>query len=263
MAVSLRAVLRSGLLAAAVSMLVSGCGGAAQRSATTPAGSLIVFLGPGLQSAMGVEVSAFESAYPGTNVTLNFGEGHLMLGRLLSGAPCDVLALAGDGEAQAQKDGLLAAPPRVLARDTLEIVVASGNPKGIHGLADLARPDLRVALVSPSTPLGAATAQVLHRAGVQVPDATVVDEEGPAFSAVVLGEADATIVHPTDVIGASLADAAKVAGITIPPADNETVAYSIAVTKHSPNPVAAAAFVAEMLSPQGQARLRRQGYLPP
>lgn len=255
-AVSLRACFGCVLIPALLAV-ATACGSGAPQSSTGPTGSVVVFLGPGLQAGMRDEVSVFEQAYPGANVTLNAAEGHLMLGRLTSGAPCDVLALAADGLAEAERQSLVASPPRPFARDTLEIVVAHGNPNGIHGVSDLARPGLRVALVSAATPIGAAIKRVLDRAAVKIPNPTMLDEESAAFSAVLLGQADAAIVHPTDIINAAPADAAKITG-----ADNETITYSISVTKRPPNPQAARAFVAQILSPPGQQRLRRLGYLP-
>jgi molybdate transport system substrate-binding protein len=54
--------------------------------------------------------------------------------------------------AQAEKDGLLAAKPLPIGRVVPLIAVRKGNPKNIVSLADLARPDLRVAY--PTTCIG-------------------------------------------------------------------------------------------------------------
>ena len=54
----------------------------------------------------------------------------------------------------------------------------------------------------------------------------------------------------------------KIEGVAIPPAQNVTTSYPIAVIKACGNKAVAQAFVALVLSIRGQAALRRHGFLP-
>ena len=56
--------------------------------------------------------------------------------------------------------------PAMFARNQLVIAVPKGNPKGIAGLADLTKPDLKLALCAVQVPCGAAAKTALAAAGV-------------------------------------------------------------------------------------------------
>ena len=73
---------------------------------------------------------------------------------------------------------------------------------------------------------------------------------------VALGQADAGFVYITD------ADAAqgKVAVIRLPAQAKPGAKDFIAVVKSAPHPAAARAFVASIMSPAGQAKLRAAGF---
>jgi molybdate transport system substrate-binding protein len=102
--------------------------------------------------------------------------------------------------------------PATLSHDSLEILVAAGNPRGIHDLADLARGDLLVVLGDPAVPIGKDAAQALDRAGVIVEPLSLEPDAASAVAKVVSGEADAAIVYASDVAAAG----AKVEGVAIP-----------------------------------------------
>ena len=70
------------------------------------------------------------------------------------------------------------------------------------------------------------------------------------------GEVDAGLVYRTDVLAAG----EKVKGIAFPEADKAVNDYPIAVTTDAENTRAAAAFVAYVLSPEGQAVFAAAGF---
>jgi molybdate transport system substrate-binding protein len=74
-----------------------------------------------------------------------------------------------------------------------------------------------------------------------------------------LGEVDAGVVYVTDVKAAG----DKVKGIEIASDVNASTSYPIAALTRAPNPDAAAAFVAYVLSPDGQTVLRAGGFAAP
>jgi molybdate transport system substrate-binding protein len=85
------------------------------------------------------------------------------------------------------------------------------------------------------------------------------DNVKAVLAKVQLGEADAGIVYQSDVTGAA---AAAVQVLAIPAAFNVEARYPIAIIKGAPNAALAQAFIALVLSPDGQAALKRHGFEP-
>ena len=80
-----------------------------------------------------------------------------------------------------------------------------------------------------------------------------------AAKAIELGEGDAAIVYVTDARTAG----AKVMTVTVPIAANVPATYGAVAVKASTHAAAAAAFIAWLVGPDGQAVLARYGFLPP
>ena len=154
-----------------------------------------------------------------------------------------------------QGAGLLAGLPRVFAHNRLEIAVERGNPKRIHSLADLAQPGLVIVLADPSVPAGKYAQQALAKAGVNVKPASLELEVTAVLTKVALGEADAGIVYVSDIVTSGNVD-----GLAIPDAQNVIADYPIARLNATPNKSGAEAFIAYVLSSQGQAILVRAGF---
>ena len=108
-------------------------------------------------------------AHDGLAWIYNFAGSPTLVTQIENGAQADVLASADTTNMdRLEKDGLLAETPRVFAHNKLEIVVAAGNPKGIHSLADLTRSDIIYISAAPTVPAGKYASQILARAGVTV-----------------------------------------------------------------------------------------------
>jgi molybdate transport system substrate-binding protein len=173
--------------------------------------------------------------------------------QLKQGAQADVFASADRAHMKTVQDaGLTVGTPQVFAHNRLEIAVAKGNPKGIHALADLARPGLVVVLADPSVPAGKYAQQALTRAGVTVKPASLELQVTAVLSKVALGEADAGIVYVSDVVTSGQVD-----GIAIPAGQNVIADYFIASLSHRP---VADQFIAYVLSSRGQAALAGTGF---
>jgi molybdate transport system substrate-binding protein len=151
--------------------------------------------------------------------------------------------------------GLIQGTPRIFAHNRLEIAVAKGNPKGIHGLADLARNGLVVVLADPSVPAGKYAQQALGKAGITVRPASLEVQVTAVLTKVAIGEADAGIVYVSDVKTNSSVD-----GVAIPDPYNVVADYPIAILKHANNSSVARTFVDEVLSPAGQSSLAANGF---
>ena len=189
----------------------------------------------------------------------NFAGSPTLVTQIENGAQADVFASADTANMdRLEKDGLLAEPPRVFAHNKLEIVVAAGNPKGIHSLGDLTRSDIIYISAAPTVPAGKYASQILARAGVTVTPKSLETDVKSVVGKIELGEADAGIVYVTDVAAAGV----KVQGVLIPDSENVVATYPAAVLKSARNRASAEGFIGDLLSAQGQAVLHRYGFLP-
>lgn len=247
-----------------VSLAAAAACGTAAAPTTSPSpgdvgGSVTVFAATSLAAAFKAEGAAFEAAHPRTTVSFNFAGSSDLATQIDQGAPADVFASADQPNLEkVAKAGNVAGSPRDFATNRLEIIVPPGDPRGVHALADLARPGLVVVLCAPVVPCGSYAAQALAKAGVHVTPASQEQNVGGVVSKVESGDADAGIVYTTDVRAAD----GKAMGITIPAADNVAAVYPIATLKGSANPAGGRAFIEFVLSAQGQSILARYGFGP-
>ncbi len=135
---------------------------------------------------------------------------------------------------------------------------------------DAAKPNLKLVLTHKDVPVGNYARQALEKMshdpafGYDFARRVLANlaSEGTnvkqVASKVQLGEADAGIVYATDVAPA-IRSAVQV--IEIPLEFNVMAKYPIAMGKGTRNEGGAAAFIAYVLSPAGQAILERQGFL--
>jgi molybdate transport system substrate-binding protein len=219
----------------------------------------MIFAAASLTAAFQNAAAAFSRQAPQYSTRLNFAGSPTLVAQIQQGAPADVFASADRSNMDRARQLGLVDEPRVFASNRLEIVVGRGNPKGVHGLQDLARGDLVVVLAAPAVPAGSYARQILGRAGVSVSPKSEETDVKAVVTKVALGEADAGIVYATDV----RAGGSQVEGIPIPDADNLTARYPIATVKGARNAAGARAFVAFIISGAGQRYLRDQGFGPP
>jgi molybdate transport system substrate-binding protein len=247
------------LVVAAV--LLAACGGSGDSGSTSPTplgGTVNVFAAASLTDAFNALGASFRGANSGVTVKFNFAGTPTLVTQIEQGAPADVFASADTTNMdKLSGDGFTAGTSRVFARNKLEIVVAPGNPRGITGLADLAKPGVIYITEAPTVPAGKYALQALKMAGVTVTPKSLETDVKSVVSKIELGEADAGIVYTTDVTAAG----SKVAGVPIPDADNVIATYPIVTVKGSTNVRAANAFIAFVLSATGQAKLQSFGFL--
>ena len=186
--------------------------------------------------------------------TFSYAGTQTLTTQITQGAPADVFASA-DTAHMATVASLLEEPAKIFAHNRLEIAVAKGNAKAIHSLADLARSGLVVVLADPSVPAGKYAQQALAKAKVTVHPASLEQQVTGVLSKVALGEADAGIVYVSDVVTSG-----KVDGIPIPDDQNVIAEYPVGILKTEQNSAGAKAFVALLLSANGQAILKAAGF---
>lgn len=249
----------------AVVVLTAACGGddappssVSQAPAGRLSGPLTVLAAASLTEAFTELGEAFQTEHPEVKVNFSFGASSTLAQQANEGAPADLLATADEANMQKVVDAGTAAGPKVFARNRLAILVGKGNPKAVAGLADLARPDVVLVLCAPEVPCGRFGAQALATAGVTAGPKSLEENVKGVVSKVTLGEADAAIVYVTDARFA----AAQADSVEIPEAGNVVATYPIAALEQSGNALAASAFMAFVLSAEGQATLAKYGFLP-
>ncbi len=242
-------------------ILLAACGsssGNASTSATPLSGTVSVFAAASLTAAFNALGTDFHGANAGVTMKFNFAGTPTLVTQIEQGAPADVFASADTTNMDKLKgDGFTTGTPQVFAHNKLEIVVAPGNPKGITGLADLAKMGVIYITEAPTVPAGKYALQALKAAGVTVTPKSLETDVKSVISKIELGEADAGIVYTTDVTAAG----SKVAGVAIPDSYNVVASYPIAALKATTNAAAANAFIAYVLSAAGQAKLQSFGFL--
>ncbi|WP_018219466.1 molybdate ABC transporter substrate-binding protein [Salinispora pacifica] len=252
---------RTSVLAAAVTLILAGCGtpgGEAADGGVT--GTVTVFAAASLTATFDQIGRDFEAAHPGSTVVFNFAGSSALATQLTEGAPADVFASAAPQHLAAvatadDADGT----PAVFVRNQLVIAVAGGNPEGIRSLGDLTRPGLKVALCAEQVPCGSAARRALDAAGVTLTPVTLEADVRGALAKVRLGEVDAALVYRTDTHAA----APEVAAVEFPESAQAVNDYPIAVLADAPNPTAAHAFVAHVRSARSRAVLTEAGFQAP
>jgi molybdate transport system substrate-binding protein len=251
----------------AVMAIAAGCGSSGSTSSSsspssTPNplnGPLTVFAAASLTEAFNDTKTSLQKEYPSLSITYSFAGSQSLVSQIENSAPADVIATADTKTMGTLTTAGLVEASKVFAHNKLEIVVAPGNPKGVKGLADLARTDLTVVLEDPSVPAGNFARQALTKAGITANPKSLELDVKSELQKVASGEADAGIVYVTDVTAAGT----TVAGVPIPDDQNVIATYPIAVVKASTHLKAARAFVDEIVSGDGHKALLARGFLGP
>ena len=203
--------------------------------------------------------------------------GSLVMGNLRIALKPDVFTAGKGSIAEHQRQRGWFAESYDYARNPLAILVAQGNPKGIRGLADLARSDVRVSMPNPAWEGIARQIEASYRkAGGAQLDNTIMKTkvaDGSTFLTrihhrqsplrVLQGESDAAPVWSTEAYFQQQILHHPVATVTIPAAQNSMATYTAARMKDAPHAQAARDFLAFMRTPAAQAIYRKYGFLPP
>jgi molybdate transport system substrate-binding protein len=255
----------------ALVMLLILCACATPRPGQESA-TLTVFAAASLTEPFAEIGRQFELENPSIKVALVFAGSQQLATQIREGAAVDVFASAN----AAQMDGIVSAglvdeaEVRYFAGNRLVVILPNENRAGIDDLQNLALPGIRLVMAAPEVPVGQYTLEFLELASQDGELTTdykdkviqnVVSYENDVkavVAKVVLGEADAGIVYSSDV-SPSVAD--KLIRIEIIDRWNITARYPIAPLNQSALPQFASAFVAYVISPQGQEVLKQSGFL--
>jgi molybdate transport system substrate-binding protein len=259
---------RTGLAGVLAVVALVGCaahgvaGGTPGSAAATGrvTGAVTVFAAASLTESFTAIGKDFEADNRGAKVTFNFAGSAALATQINQGAPADVFAAAAPANMKTvTDDGNAAGTPVTFVKNQLVIAVPKGNPKGITGLADLARPGVKVALCAVQVPCGAAATKALSAAHVGLTPVTLEQDVKAALAKVKLGEVDAALVYRTDARAA----ASDLDGVEFPESASAINEYPIVVLKGAPNPAGAQAFVGYVRSGKGRAVLTQAGFQAP
>jgi molybdate transport system substrate-binding protein len=251
-----------GVLAAGavgLALLIAGCGGGSTSPAApaAPAQELTVFAAASLNETFSALGRQFEADTPGVRVKFNFAGSSDLAQQIVNGARADVFAAASDATMTTVTDGGAASgEPVIFATNQLQIATAPGNPKGIAGFADLARPDLKVVVCASQVPCGAAADKIEQATGVTLAPVSEEPDVKATLGKVTSGDADAALVYLTDVAAAGPA----VQGVSFPEAAEATTNYPIVVTADAPQPELAAKFQQLVTGELGRKTLAAAGF---
>jgi molybdate transport system substrate-binding protein len=248
--------------------------------------ALALFVGGNYFFAMAPLVQAFEKRYPeyrghvywetippGMLVRQMENGGTITVGNMTWTVKPDVY-LAGLQAVNKQIERkLLVAPAVPYVTNTLTIMVAKDNPTHIAGLADLGKPDARLAMPNPEFE-GIARqikASLAHAGGDALVQSVYTDKvkdgsthlthihhrQTPLW--IMQGKAQAGVTWQSEAMFQEQAGH-PISHVDIPAADNTTAIYAGAVTAHAPHRQAAQRWLDFIRSPEGLSIFERYGF---
>jgi molybdate transport system substrate-binding protein len=267
-------------LAFAVALVLGACSPGGLHPLTTveqPSGgtpvpvSLTIYGAASLKAVLAKVKAAYETAHPGTTLTISTDSSAALETKIEQGAPADVFLSADTANPQKLVDkGLAAGSIVTFAGNLLTVIVPTANPAGIASPADLGKSGVKVIAAADAVPITKYATQLVTNLAKQAGypadfaaryAANVVSREDNVAAVVAkveLGEGDAGIVYLTDARTST-----KVGTVVVPVAANVPATYGGVVVKASANVSPATAFMAWLAGPDGQAILASFGFLPP
>jgi molybdate transport system substrate-binding protein len=255
---------------AAVAMMVAGCS-TAPPSSPAPTAALNVYAAASLKAALAKVEAAYEETHSDTTLTVSTDSSAALEIKIEQGAPADVFLSADTTNPQKLVAGGFASGTVVnFAGNVLAVIVPAANPAKLASPRDLARPGIKIIAAGDNVPITRYATQLVanlaREAGYPANFATsyaanIVSKEDNVAALVAkleLGEGDAGIVYATDAKSSS-----KVTAIAVPASANVPATYGGVVVRASTHQAAAAAFLAWLASPAGQAILATFGFQSP
>jgi molybdate transport system substrate-binding protein len=266
----IRSTARILALAAASTFLLAGCAAGAADGTDTdagggdtagPAASVTVYAAASLTDAFEELATRFEAANPSIDVAPIVADASSVLAtQIIEGAPADVFATADEVTmASVDDEGLLADLPVTFAQNEAVLAVPAGDPAGVGDLAGLAQPGIRFIVCAPEVPCGRAANTLLTSADVRVTPVSEEQNVTAVLTKLQLGEADAGVIYGSDLVRAD-GEVEAIDTSAVPAVVNR---YPIAPVEGAADPDAAKAFVAFVLSDEGQAVLADFGFRAP
>jgi molybdate transport system substrate-binding protein len=205
---------------------------------------------------------AFEKANQ-AKVVINYGASGVLMKQIEGGSPTDVFLSAGPAQVNTlTAEGIISVEAtKTFAGNDLVILVPAGNPKGIHGPADLAKAT-RLTTGDPKVaPHGAKAREWLTGIGLWgglLPKFVFTANAAQTDDYVARGEVDAGIGFASDAKGRTDIQIAY----TVPASQIKPIKYVAAPIKASVQAALATKFIDYLLTPSVQAVLTNAGFKP-
>ncbi|MET0474991.1 MAG: molybdate ABC transporter substrate-binding protein [Mycobacterium sp.] len=243
------------LALSAIAMLpLTAC--AARQEPTTP---ITVYAASSLIKAFTAIGKDFQEANPGYSVEFVFASSADLSSALVGGSHADVFASGDRAHMAAVTDaGDASGTPEPFAANRLVVVAQAGNPKHLVSFADLAQPDVKVAVCAEQGACGMATRGVQTQSGVHLRPATTQATPTRVLSEVTSGRADAGVVFMTDALVAG-----NDVSWFVVPGDAGSVSSWITVLSGTAQSREAAAFVQQVTDAGGRKILADDGFSEP
>jgi molybdate transport system substrate-binding protein len=209
----------------------------------------------------------FTQGRPRVMLRYNFGSSGELQKQIEAGAPVDLFISAAQRQMDEleQKGLIVTGTRRVFARNVLTVIKPADSKLDISKPADLAVARVqRIVIGNPKTvPVGQYSEESLKALGLWdqlQPKLVLAENVRQALDYVARGEVEAGFVYTTDVVvrSGAVVEAFRPAEDTYRP-----VTYPVAVMKGTKQLGLAQAFIAMLVSPDGQAVLARLGFQPP
>ena len=233
--------------------------------------TLTIYGAASLKGVLDKVKTAYETANPGTTLTISTDSSATLETQIEQGAPADVFLSADTTNPKKLVDkGLAEGAVVAFAGNKLTVIVPTANTAGIKTPADLAKNGVKVIAAGDAVPITKYATQLVanlakeagYPAGFAAKYTANIASKEDNVKAIVakieLGEGDAGIVYVTDA-KASI----KVTTVDVPETANVSATYAGVVVKASKNAVAAQAFLTWFAGPDGQAILSSFGFVLP
>lgn len=280
----MKRLVHAALVVLLIVVAIAGCGSTQQPTllptATTAAPTAVptvavksvtlkIFAPSSLIDAAKDITTAFEAANPGVKLTFEFGHTPTQRVQLTQGAVGDVFVTASqkDMDDAIADQSVASGKAKMFATNQLAVILSPKNAPGVAKLDDLAKSGVKLLIAVVDVPVGKVTLDSLDKMEKQFGAgfkskvlANVVSNESgvkPIVSKVKLGEADAGIVYVTDAVAAP-----ELKTISIAAELNMVTQLNVAPLAKAQNAEQAAAFTAYLVSTDGQAILKKWGFLP-
>lgn len=257
----MRRLLAAASVTAMVVVTAAGCGSdESSGSKGSDSSAIVVSAAASLQQAFTDYGKAFDGAQP----RFSFAGSDELAAQIRQGVKPDVFAAANTKLPDALHTAGLVGKPMVFAGNRLVLAVPAKSPK-VTSLAGVERPGVKLAIGSPTVPIGTYTRKVLDRlpAGPRKQVLANVRSQEPDVKGIVgkltQGGVDAGFVYITDV----KASKGVLTAIELPRNLKPSAAYGVAVVTGAKHPGAAKKFIAGLIDGGGQRALRAAGFEPP
>ena len=261
----------SNVLTSSASTAPTTSASASSAPASAASTSLTIYAAASLNGVLDSAKAPYETASPGTTLTISTDSSSALETQIEQGAPADVFLSADTTNPKKLVDGGFASGAAVnFAGNKLAVIVPTANPGGVTTPTDLAKAGLKVIAAGDEVPITKYATELVANLAKESGDpadfaaryaanvASKEDNVNAVVAKIELGEGDAAIVYVTDATAS-----AKVTTIDVPDSANVAATYAGVVVKASPNRDAANAFLTWFAGTDGQAILASFGFLPP